>query len=260
MKIVAIIQARMGSSRLPGKVLTNLHGVPLLQWLIERAKCAPSLDEIVVATSEAPENKSIVDWVAGLDDPVVQSFVGSENDVLERYYLAAKVHNADLVVRLTADDPLKDPQIIEEALARLLSEQGCDYCSNTIEPSYPEGLDVEVFTFEALSRAHHEATLPSEREHVTPYIWKQPELFKCRQFYLGRNLSNWRWTIDTQHDFIVIEKILSKYATNRKVGFLDLISHVENSQSLLALMQDRNTERNEGYFESLKKEASETNE
>lgn len=254
MKKVAIVQARMGSSRLPGKVLKKLHGVPLLQWLIERVKRTPGLDEIVVATGEAPENKSILDWVAGLNDPVVKSFTGSENDVLGRYYFAAKAQKADLIVRLTADDPLKDPQIIEEAI-RLLSEQRSDYCSNTVEVSYPEGLDVEAFTFEALSKAYHEATLPSEREHVTPYIWKNTELFICRQFHFGRNLSNWRWTIDTRHDFEVIEKILLKYATDRSVSYLDLIAHIENSQSLLALMQDRNTDRNEGYFESLKKEA-----
>lgn len=256
MKTVAIIQARMGSSRLPGKVLADLHGVPLLQWLIERTKCAPSLDKIVVATGDALENTSIVDWVAGLNDPFVQFFIGDEIDVLERYYFAAKTHGADLIVRLTADDPIKDPSIIEKALETLMSEPHCDYCSNTIEASYPEGLDIEVFTFDALSRAHHNAILPSEREHVTPYIWKRPEVFNCRQFHMDRNLSQWRWTIDTPHDLEVMRHVLSKYQNYRTVGYQELISYIENYQWLLDMMQNRSTERNDGYLKSLDKDAN----
>lgn len=253
-RTVAIIQARMGSTRLPGKVLTDLHGVPLLQWLVERVKAAPSVDRIVVATGEGAENTVITDWVSNLNDPDIHSFVGSEHDVLERFYLAAKTHEADVIVRLTADDPLKDPQIIEEALEKLRCDGGYDYCSNTVEASYPEGLDVETFTIKALKCAFETATLPSEREHVTPFIWKRPDQFNSRQFHFERDLSHWRWTIDTAYDLQVMERVLAKYSGTRLVDYRELIAHVENTPELLALIQDRITERNEGYKISLDKE------
>lgn len=260
MRTVAIIQARMGSTRLPGKVLTDLHGVPLLQWLVERVKAAPSVDRIVVATGEGAENKAVTDWVANLNDPDIHTFVGSEHDVLERFYLAAKAHGADVIVRLTADDPIKDPQIIEEAVAKLHCDGGYDYCSNTVETSYPEGLDVETFTFKALERAFETAALPSEREHVTPFIWKQPDQFKSRQFHFERDLSHWRWTIDTAYDLQVMEKVLAKYSGARLTGYRELIAHVENTPDLLALIQRRVTERNEGYKISLDKEKDRSSE
>lgn len=254
MKTVAIIQARMGSTRYPGKVMADLHGVPLLQWLVDRVKAAPSVDRIIVATGEGAENQTITDWIEGRDESNVCTFVGSENDVLERFYFAAKTHNADFIVRLTADDPLKDPQIIEDALSMLRDDKTLDYCSNTVEATFPEGLDVEAFTFGALARAYEAAALPSEREHVTPFIWKQPHLFKSRQFHLDRDLSHWRWTIDTAHDFKVMEMILADYSENRLAGYRELIAHVENHRDLLALMQDGTRVRNEGYLISLAKE------
>jgi len=254
MRTVAIIQARMGSTRFPGKVLSDLHGASLLQWLLERVKAAPSVDRIVVATGEGAENKAITDWVSDLNDPDIHTFVGSEHDVLERFYFAARAHDADVIVRLTADDPLKDPQIIEEALAKLRSDGGYDYCSNTVETSYPEGLDVETFTFKALERAFEMASLPSEREHVTPFIWKQPDQFNSRRFHFEQDLSHWRWTIDTAYDLQVMEKVLAKYSGARLTGYRELIAHVENTPELLALMQHRITERNEGYKISLDRE------
>lgn len=257
MRTVAIIQARMGSTRFPGKVLTKLHGAPLLQWLVERVAVAPSVDRIVVATGDGPENRAIVDWVARLDNPRIQAFEGSELDVLERFYFAAKAHDADVVVRLTADDPLKDPQIIEEALDTLKSDGGYDYCSNTVEVSYPEGLDVEVFTFKALKRAFEAAALPSEREHVTPFIWKQPDKFNSRQFRFERDLSHWRWTIDTAYDLQVMEKLLAERPHDRLIGYRELIDRVEKTPALSALIQNRITPRNEGYSISLAKEKDE---
>lgn len=260
MNTVAIIQARMGSTRLPGKVLSNLHGVPLLQWLIERVKGASCIDRIVVATGEGPENRAIVDWVKDLNDRDIYTFVGNENDVLERFYYAAKTHEADVIVRLTADDPIKDSEIIEEAVAKLHEYGGHDYCSNTIETTYPEGLDVETFSFSALECAFKTAVLPSEREHVTPFIWKNPGRFNCRQFHHERNLSHWRWTIDNSHDLHVLTKILAKYSSSRLIGYRELITHIESNPDLLALMESRITERNEGYYISLEKEKVSPNE
>lgn len=259
MKTVAIIQARMGSTRFAGKVLTNLLGTPLLQWLIDRVKAAPSVETIIIATGEDPENEAITDYVAALGDPEVCAFVGSEDDVLGRFYFAAKGFDADIIVRLTADDPMKDPQIIEEALAKLLEDNGYDYCSNTVDTTFPEGLDVEVFTFEALERAFKSAKLPSEREHVTPFIWKQPDKFNSRQFHFDHDLSHWRWTIDTSRDFEVMTKILGNYSDNRLVDYRDLIAHVKNTPHLLALMQSRVIERNAGYKISLKNEKGSSN-
>lgn len=259
MKTVAIIQARMGSTRFPGKVLADLHGVPLLRWLIDRVKAAPSVETVVIATGESTENKGITDYVAALGDAKVHTFIGSESDVLGRFYFAAKAHNADRIVRLTADDPMKDPQIVEQALAKLQEGEDCDYCSNTVEATYPEGLDVETFTLKALERAFENATLPSEREHVTPFIWKQPESFNIRHFYFDYDLSHWRWTVDTPFDLKIMKKILAEFSDNRLVGYRELIAHIEKAPELLVLMQDRLTARNEGYRISLEQEKESLN-
>ena len=174
-KVLAIIQARMGSTRFPGKVMTDLAGRPLLDHVVKRAQQAHMLTLVRVATSDCPADDIIAQFCKEEEIPY---FRGSEEDVLDRFYHAAEHFSADVIVRLTADCPLLDPEIIDRVVKFFQSGE-YDYVSNTrIEPTYPDGLDTEVFRYSALERAWREACLRSEREHVTPYIWKQPTLFR----------------------------------------------------------------------------------
>jgi spore coat polysaccharide biosynthesis protein SpsF len=152
-KVVAIVQARMNSSRLPGKVLADVHGRTMLQCLLDRVKSVKEIDEIVVATSESTEDDVLEQWLINNN---ITCFRGSELDVLDRYYFCAKEYSADIIVRITADDPLKDPDIIRRAIAIMQNDSIIDYCSNTLTPSYPEGLDIEVFKCSALDYAFGE--------------------------------------------------------------------------------------------------------
>lgn len=150
-------------------------------------------------------------------------FRGNATDVLDRYWNCAKIHNADIIVRITGDDPLKDPELIDQCVEIFLSNPDLDYLSNNIKPSYPEGLDVEVFSFETLNRAYREANLPSEREHVTPYIWKNRELFKLHSVEGPTNESHHRWTVDHPVDVVYITKVLEKFGYDYDVKYRDIL-------------------------------------
>ena len=208
MKTVAIIQARMGSTRLPGKVIKTLCGKTVLEHVIERVKGCRLLDEVVIATTVSPADDAIVKEAERCG---VKWFRGSEEDVLERYYLAAKEYEAEVVVRVTSDCPLFDPTVLTEMLDYFNSERSqglnIDYLSNTLTRSYPRGLDAEVFTFSALERAFLDAVQPYEREHVTPYIYQHPELFSLHGQTSDEDHSAHRWTLDTEEDFRLIEEI-----------------------------------------------------
>jgi spore coat polysaccharide biosynthesis protein SpsF len=245
--VTAIIQARLGSTRLPGKVLTDIAGQPMLGRILQRVAAADSIDAVVVATTDAPEDDRICDYVLGNSPHAV--FRGSQLDVLDRYYECARLHGADVVVRVTADDPLKDPGIIDAAVALLKADVDLDYCSNTIEPTFPEGLDVEVFRFRALEQAHREASLPSEREHVTPYLYKHPELFRVRNFRMDRNLSDWRWTVDEQVDIDFMTAVYSHFKSQPLVAYAEVIDWLAKNPSVQLLNAD--VARRAGYQKSL---------
>ena len=164
----------MGSTRLPGKVLMELEGKPLLQRVVERVKRAKKIDEIIIATTKNKEDKKLTEFAEKLK---VKSYAGSEDDVLDRYYQAAKKFGAENIVRITSDCPLIDPEIVDDIISYYLNND-FDYVSNTISPTYPDGLDTEVFSFKALERAWKEAKKGFEREHVTPYINRHPEIRK----------------------------------------------------------------------------------
>src|SRR5262245_59745058 len=166
MKVVAIVQARMGSTRLPGKVMKPIGGVPMIELLLSRLGRAQEVDEIVLATSDAPGDQELARRVDALG---IRCFRGSENDVLDRYYRAAVEAGADAVVRVTGDCPLVDPQLVDE-IVRAFRTSAVDYVSNTMTPTFPNGLDVEVFRMEALATAWREAQTSYDREHVTPYL------------------------------------------------------------------------------------------
>jgi len=199
----------MASSRLPGKVLLDVEGKKMLERIVERISESSFINKIVVATTIEPEDDAIENFVN--QNLKCEIFRGSKNDVLDRFYKCAKKYEADLVIRVTADDPLKDPQIIDKAVDIMIKDSNIDYCSNTIEPTYPEGLDIEVFRFSSLKRAFNGAVLSSEREHVTPYIWKNTHKFNIHNFKFERNLSSWRWTVDKKVDFDFICCIFKEF-------------------------------------------------
>jgi glutamate-1-semialdehyde 2,1-aminomutase len=207
MTIVAIVQARMGSSRLPGKVMTSILGRPMIEILLERVSKAKRLDRVIVATSINAENQPLVDHLSqrGYD-----YFQGSEDDVLARYVSAAKQAGADIVVRITGDCPLIDAEIIDECVDRFLAAD-VDYLSNTINPSFPDGLDVEVMSFAALARAMEESATPFDHEHVTPYL-RTSGNFRIGTFQNDEDHSEKRWTVDDANDLTVVSGIFDHFA------------------------------------------------
>ena len=248
-RTVAIVQARMGSTRAPNKVLADIAGKPMLAHVLERT-ARSRVDAVVVATTGKPEDDVLARWVP--DSGLADVFRGSEHDVLDRFWRAARHAHADVIVRVTADDPLKDPQVIDRALSLLEADASLDYVSNTLNPTFPEGLDIEVFSFAALDRARSEATLASEREHVTPYIWKHPELFRVLNFEHDEDLSSWRWTVDKPADIDFMCKVFGAFPPGDPMPYQAVIDYVRLHPEVAAI--NSGTARNEGYAQSLHKE------
>ncbi|MDR4433312.1 cytidylyltransferase domain-containing protein [Bacillus tequilensis] len=223
MKVTAIIQARMGSSRLPGKVLKKVLNKPLLEYQIERIKRAALIDDIVIATTTNENDKPIVELSKRLS---LTYYCGSENDVLSRYYEAAKINKAETVIRLTSDCPIIDHRVIDKAVKFYLDSNGqYDYVSNTLDRTYPRGMDIEVFSVSALEKAHAESSLEHEREHVTPFIFLNPGRFKLANITYDENQNQHRWTVDTPEDFLLIKKIIEKlYPTNPDFSLEDTLA------------------------------------
>lgn len=245
---IAIIQARMNSSRLPRKVTANVKGYRLIDLIIQRVNCSNLLNEVVVAMTDQPADDELYDYLKSRN---INCFRGSEHNVLERFYKAALQYGAKNIIRITSDDPLKDSKIIDKAI-RLLIEGGNDYVSNTIIPTFPEGLDIEVFTISALSKAYSEAVLSSEKEHVTPYIWKNPKLFKIENFEHTEDLSTWRWTIDKEEDLQFINTILEPFDDIVNLSYLNVVNHLKSNPKYLEI--NNHTIRNEGYIKSLRED------
>ncbi|CAF24290.1 cytidylyltransferase domain-containing protein [Candidatus Protochlamydia amoebophila] len=206
MRTEIFVQARMGSTRLPGKVLKPVLGKPLLGYLLERLKDVKEVDEIVILSTTNSQDDVIEAYCQQLG---IFCFRGSENDVLERYYQAALIRKVDVVIRITADCPLIDPDIIDQVVGLFKKEIfQYDYISNSFERTFPRGLDVEVFTFEALQTAFKMATSLIQKEHVTPFIYQNPGLFKLKNIAHHPSLHLYRWTVDTPEDFELIKLIL----------------------------------------------------
>ena len=197
----------MGSTRLPGKVLTDLGGVTVLARVVRRLRSAKLIDEVIVATTDLATDDPIVRECNHLDVPY---FCGSESDVLDRYYQAAKAFGAEAIVRVTSDCPLIDPQLVDETIAVFQADE-TDYASNVIPRTYPRGLDSEVFTAAALERAWLEAKESHQREHVTPYFYEHPELFRMASATADADYSHYRWTLDTAEDSELIHAIYSRF-------------------------------------------------
>lgn len=239
MKTVAIVQARMGSTRFPRKVMQPIGGEPLIGVLLERLAGAMSLDEIVVATSDDPRNASLIEYVRARGGLVYE---GSESDVLDRYRGAAEAAGADVVVRVTGDCPLIDPGLVDEVCAAFL-EAGVDYASNVDPPTYPDGLDVEVFSRAALERAWTEATTSFEREHVTPFLRKAPGVTRLN-VALPSDHSGERWTVDEAVDLAVLRRVFDHFHPRRDFGWREVLA-VRNAHPEW-FMGNQQLERNQG--------------
>ncbi len=235
----------MSSHRLKGKVLRPILGVPMLARQVERVRRARCLDDLLVATSCGSEDNVIAELCAGLG---IGCHRGSLDDVLDRFYAAAKAAEADHVVRLTGDCPLIDPEIIDAVIALHL-EGGFDYTSNAHPPTYPDGLDVEVMRFACLEQAWRQADLPSEREHVTPYLYDRG-LFRLGNLSHTSDLSELRWTVDEVEDLIFVEAIYGALqARTPEFGLAEVLAILHRRPELNDI--NRNFQRDEGYRRSV---------
>jgi spore coat polysaccharide biosynthesis protein SpsF len=222
--VVAIVQARMRSTRLPGKVLKKIKNKVILDYVIERLQVCSQVDDIILATTTAERDNQLADYAAQQD---IHLFRGSEDDVLRRYYDAAIQYKVDTIVRITSDCPLLDPRTIDNII-NIHTGKKVDYTSNVMKRTFPRGLDVEVFTFQALENTFHNAHEPYQREHVTPYLIEHPEIFRLYNVEAQGKLRRpeIRITLDTQEDFEFIKQILLHFntltfTTEDVIDFLD---------------------------------------
>lgn len=238
-KIIAIVQARMGSSRLPNKVMKKISGVPMIEILLSRLAKSQLISKIILATSDDPKNKELIDHVIDIGFEV---FVGSEHDVLNRYYECAKKYKADTVIRITGDCPLVDYRLVDLCINEFNSSF-VDYLSNVDPPTYPDGLDIEVFKFKALEKANQSGKNPLDREHVTKFIRESKEfdkgLIKSKIDY-----SFLRWTVDEEKDLNLIKSIFENFHDDIHFAWEDVIALWKNNPKLFDL--NISTQRNEG--------------
>ena len=246
---VALIQARMGSSRFPGKVLEDLAGRPMLWRVAERVRRARSVDKVVIATTDHEIDDPIAEFC---EREGISCFRGSEQDVLDRFYRAAKATGADIVVRITADCPLIDPAVIDKVVARFAGGD-CDYVCNVLRYTYPDGLDTEVFSFAALERAWQEARKPSEREHVTPYL--RTDKFRIANVESENPVSpdQFRWTVDHPADLEFVRNVYGAFSTSAEFGFQEIFDLLKERPDLATIQAETIT--NEGYYKSLYQQA-----
>ncbi len=233
-KVVCIIQARMGSTRLPGKVLLPLEGRPMLFQLLDRVLDAKTIDHVVVATTVQPRDEVIAAAVLDYGSAQVTTYRGSEEDVLDRYYQAAKELQADIVIRVTSDCPVIDPQIIDLLVQKVLDDTTLEYASNVLgKLTFPRGLDAQVIRFSTLEKIWQIATEPEDREHVTIYLRKHPEGFKTFALQSPIDYSEHRWTVDEPDDYRLMTLIYQRlYPTNPKFRLSDILRLMEQDHTL----------------------------
>ena len=243
--IGCIIQARMGSTRLPGKVMKIIDTKnPSLQYTINQLQNCKTLDKIIVATTDFSEDDVIVNH---LENTGMDIFRGSSDDVLDRYFQCAKHYGLSSILRVTADCPLIDPEIVDHGINIFLSEN-YDYVTNTSPRSFPDGNETEIFSFNALKKAWENAKLPSEREHVTPYFRNNEQDFKIKNFEHTSNLSNLRWTVDFPEDLELVKILISKIQS-RPIHLKDILKLLNSEPKLLEI--NKVHEPNEGLKRSL---------
>ncbi|MDA9213413.1 glycosyltransferase family protein [Flavobacteriaceae bacterium] len=248
---IAIVQARLGSTRLPGKVLLEIESKPVLLHIVNRLKRVLKVDDVIIATSSLKINSKIISFCKEND---IKCFVGSEDNVLERYYQAALVYKPKSVIRITGDCPLLDSELINR-LIDYYEENDFDYCGIATGAGvankksilrYPDGLDAEIFKFSVLERAYKNATTKLHLEHVTPYIWSNKKLFNLGVMYSETDYSSYRWTLDNIEDFDFIKWIYSKlYSKNNYFNMFDIIHLLKNNKEIL--IKNKHLIGKEGY-------------
>ena len=246
-KITAVIQVRLGSTRLPGKSLIKIKGESLLGHLLMRVKASSYVNDIVIATTTEERDEEIVKFAKERD---INYYRGSEKDVLDRFYKTCLEYDIKTIVRVTPDCPMLDPKVMDNVISHYLSD-GYDYVSNTITPTFPDGLDTEVFSFQALEKTWNGAVLPSEREHVTPFMVSHPELFKLFNVRKkGEDLSRMRWTVDNREDLEFAINIFDKIQTREKLFYMeDVLEVIGINPDLIDI--NRHIKRNMGLAKSL---------
>lgn len=243
--IGCIIQARMSSTRLPGKVMKIIDNKPLLFHVIDQLKHCKQLENIVVATTYLKEDKVIEDYVKNLN---VKCFRGPPTDVLDRFLQCAKFCSIKTIIRITADNPLIDPTVVDQAIEKF-NTGNFDYLSTSQSKTFPNGTEVEIFSFQALENASLNAKKLSEREHVTPYFYNNPDKFLLGQLTCSENLSHLRWTVDKENDLELVKKLISKIK-KRPILISDIIQVLKNEPELIKINIEN--QYNEGYLKSLK--------
>ena len=232
MRVVAIIQARTGSTRLPNKIFLKLANASLLSHVVDRLRPSKEIDQIVIATTTSLKDNSIEEWCLNNS---LDYFRGSENNVLDRYYQTAKKFNADIIIRVTADDPFKDYRLIDQAV-KIIKDKNYDFVCNNNPVSFPEGLDVEVLSIDALTKSFFNSTSNFEKEHVTQYIYRNINSFKTFNIKNIKNLSFHRWTIDTEDDYLfAIEIYNNLYDINNIFLSEDIYKLLDKNSQLLKI-------------------------
>jgi len=236
-RVVAVIQARMGSSRLPGKILLDIDGAAMLKRVVERVQRAKTVDKVVVATTVDPEDDAVAQFC---EDHGYAYIRGDHDDVLDRHVLAARTFGADIIVRITADCPLMDPDVIDRTVAAFLEEYpqaqfGTNRGKDRIERTYPIGMDVEVMTMDALEMAHVEAKDAYQREHVTPFLYEAIGRFKKTSIDADGNYGSQRWAVDTPEDLEFVREIYARLVDQEEFGFEAVVSLLEREPRLLEI-------------------------
>ena len=238
MATIAIIQARMGSTRFPGKIMKELNGKPILQHIVDFLKYSKMIDKVVIATTDLEEDNIVNSFAKKLE---IDCFRGSSENVLERFYKCAKKFNANLILRLTADNPLINPKIIDD-LINLCKHYNCDYTSNCLHPTYPYGYSTcEVFTFSTLTKLYETQKDPKSLEHVTYFITKNPNLFTIREINAPQNLSrpSWKLSVDTPNDYFKMQKIFSSlYHENSFIDYPTLVEFLDKNKQIVESVQN----------------------
>ncbi|MDH3975345.1 MAG: glycosyltransferase family protein [Deltaproteobacteria bacterium] len=255
MKVVAIVQARIGSTRLPGKVLMNLAGKPMICFMLDRVAKSSAVDEIILATGDGKDNDELARVVSEHGYSV---FRGSEDDVLARYTGAAKSCSADIIVRLTGDCPLIDPEVIDQ-LVTIFIEGKYDYVTNVKPPTWPDGFDVSAFSSALLNDANLKAERKSDREHVVPWMWRMTPLeggcaYRGINVSSNNDLSLHRWTVDELSDYEFVKRIVSEIPSDKDINFTleDILKVLANKPELMEI--NRGIIRDAGYKQDLLKE------
>ena len=238
---VAILQARMSSSRLPGKVMMPINGEPMIYRQIERIRQASTIDEVIVATSTDPSDDSLVEFLL---DKGIEVFRGSLNDVLSRFSEIQKVIKSTAIIRLTGDCPLVMPELIDRMMAKFY-DTNVDYLSNTLEPTYPDGLDVEIIRPSVFGKLAALDLNDAEREHVTLGIYSRPEIFVLENFRCDEDLSQRRWTIDYLEDLVFVRRVFNQFMGRESTfTFEDIMLFLANEPDLRsAISADRRNEQ-----------------